>query len=133
MFTKEQLQGILLSLAKTEITVQRQESRDVGFAVRLAVHFRAKNLEFVEALQRTFLQYQIESNLRLHESKTRKQPILSVRKLESLLKLSDLIPMVPDALSQWDNFLQALEIVEHAEHLNQDGIQDIIDLKEGNK
>mgnify|MGYP003144629417 FL=1 len=69
MFTKEQLQGILLSLAKTEITVQRQESRDVGFTVRLAVHFRAKNLEFIEALQRTFLQSQIESNLRLHESK----------------------------------------------------------------
>ena len=76
---------------------------------------------------------QYQSNLRLHESKTRKQPILSVRKLESLLKLSDLIPMVPDALSQWDNFLQALEIVEHAEHLNQDGIQEIIELKEANK
>ena len=98
MFTKEQLQGILLSLAKTEITVQRQESRDVGFAVRLAVHFRAKNLEFVEALQRTFL-----------------------------------IPVIPDALGQWDNFLQALEIVEYGEHLNQDGIQEIIDLKEENK
>ncbi len=64
MFTKEQLQGILLSLAKTEITIQRQESRDVGFAVRLAVHFRANNIEFVEALHRTLLQYQIESNLR---------------------------------------------------------------------
>ena len=52
---------------------------------------------------------------------------MSVRKLESLLKLGDLIPVIPDALGQWDNFLQALEIVEYGEHLNQDGIQEIID------
>lgn len=58
---------------------------------------------------------------------------MSVRKLESLLKLGDLIPVIPDALGQWDNFLQALEIVEYGEHLNQDGIQEIIDLKEENK
>ena len=133
MFTKEQLQGILLSLAKTEITIQRNESRDVGFAVRLAVHFRANNVEFVEALHRTLLQYQIESNLRPEESKTRKHPILSVRKIEALLKLVDIVPVVPDALNQWDNFIQVLEIVEYGEHLNQDGIEEIIKLKEGNK
>ena len=133
MFTKEQLQGILLSLAKTEITIQRQESRDVGFAVRFAVHFRANNIEFVEALHRTLLQYQIENNLRPEESKTRKHPILSVRKIESLLKLIDLVPLLPDTLNQWDNFSQALEIVEHGGHLNQDGIEEIIELKEANK
>ena len=120
-------------MAKTEITIQRQESRDVGFAVRLAVHFRANNIEFVEALQRTLLQYQIECTLRPEESKTRKQPILSVRKVESLLKLVDIVPIVPDALNQWDNFSQVLEIVEHREHLNQDGIEEIIQLKEANK
>ena len=117
-------------MAKTEITIQREESRDVGFSVRLAVHFRASNLEFVEALQRTLLQYQIECSLRPEESKTRKYPILSVRKVESLLKLVDLIPMLPDVLNQWDNFSQALEIVEHREHLTQEGIEEIIQLKE---
>jgi len=123
----------LLCLAKTDITVQRDERRDVGFFVRLAVHFRANNIEFMDALHRTLLQYQIEGNLRLEESKNRRYPILSIRKVNSLLKLVDLIPLLPDVLNQWDNFSQALEIVEHDEHLTQEGIEEIIELKEVNK
>ena len=45
----------------------------------------------------------------------------------------DLVPLLPDTLNQWDNFSQALEIVEHGGHLNQDGIEEIIELKEANK
>lgn len=123
----------MLCLAKTDITVQRDERRDVGFFVRLAVHFRANNIEFMDALHRTLLQYQIEGNLRLEESKNRRYPILSIRKVNSLLKLVDLIPLLPDVLNQWDNFSQALEIVEHGEHLTQEGIEEIIELKEANK
>ena len=123
----------MLCLAKTDITVQRDERRDVGFFVRLAVHFRANNIEFMDALHRTLLQYQIEGNLRLEESKNRRYPILSIRKVNSLLKLVDLIPLLPDVLNQWDNFSQALEIVEHDEHLTQEGIEEIIELKEVNK
>jgi hypothetical protein len=123
----------LLCLAKTDITVQRDERRDVGFFVRLAVHFRANNIEFMDALHRTLLQYQIESNLKPEESKNRRHPILSVRKVDSLLKLVDLIPLLPDVLNQWDNFSQALEVVEYRGHLTQEGIEEIIELKEANK
>ena len=73
MLTREQLQGILLSLPKTEITVSRDERHIVVYAIRLRVHFRAE-LDILNAIDRTLLQYNISAKLKSVESKVRPRP-----------------------------------------------------------
>ena len=43
MFTKEQLQGILLSLPKCEIHINQANNIDIGYRVRLRINFRASS------------------------------------------------------------------------------------------
>jgi hypothetical protein len=128
VLTKEQLQGILLSLAKTEITVNRNESNIVGYTVRLRIHFRS-NLEFLTVIQRTLLQYGIECLLKETESKVRPRPILYVGKLHYINKLIDIVPKLPDHHNQWDGFKLATKIVLEGNHHTQEGIDDILRIK----
>ena len=128
MLTREQLQGVLLCLPKTEITVSRDERHIVGYAVRLRVHFRA-NLEMLEAIERTLMQYHIESKLKNVESKVRPRPILSVGKIENIKALCDLVPALPDCRGQWTDFKRAVDIVRNGEHYDQEGIDEILTIK----
>tara|TARA_Y100000296_G_C5145146_1_gene243265 strand:+ start:16 stop:411 length:396 start_codon:yes stop_codon:yes gene_type:complete len=128
MLTKEQLQGVLLSLAKTEITVNRNEENIVGYTVRLRVHFRS-NLEFLTAIQRTLLQYGIEGLLKETESKVRPRPILYIGKIHYVKLLSELIPDIPDHRNQWNGFKRAVDIVYNGGHHSQEGIDEILTIK----
>ena len=60
MYSKDQLIGILLSLAKTEIHVSKDDTTRIGYRVRLKVSFRG-HAEMLQAIQRTLLQHNIES------------------------------------------------------------------------
>jgi hypothetical protein len=128
MLTREQLQGVLLSLPKTEITVRRDERHIVGYAVRLGVHFRA-NENFLTAIHRTLHQYEIESKWKDVESKVRPKPIVSIRGVENLRKVCDLVPTLPDYRNQWDNFKQVVLLVENDDHYSQEGIDEILHIK----
>ena len=128
MLTKEQLQGVLLSLAKTEITVNRNEENIVGYTVRLRIHFRS-NLEFLTAVQRTLLQYGVESLLKEVESTVRPRPILYVGKIAYVKMLSELVPNLPDHRNQWTGFKQAVNVVYNGGHYSQEGIDEILRIK----
>ena len=122
MFTKEQLQGILLSLARPEVTFYRSDSNDAGQTIRLRVNFRAQS-DFLHAIERTLDQYQIEYVYRESEGANRNKPLLYVGRRKSLSRLSRLLPeLLPSSNNQWEPFLIALEKVIEGQHLTLDGM-----------
>ena len=56
MYSREQLQGILLTVARPEVTIYQSDRSKTGHTVRLRVMFRAK-CPFLIALQRKFEQF----------------------------------------------------------------------------
>ena len=53
MFTQEQLEGVIYSLAYPEIEITKDDRQSIGYRIRLRVNFRAKNNLFLLKLQRT--------------------------------------------------------------------------------
>ena len=129
MFTKEQLQGILLTLPKCEIHINQTKNIDIGYRVRLRVNFRATS-EFLLALQRTLTQYDIKSTYKDIEHKSRPKPILRVGGHKDVYLLSKLIPNLPDAKNEWSKNLEIIDIVSSGRHLELPGLERIFELKE---
>ena len=131
MFTEQQLQGILLGLGRFSVSVQRDEDRTVGYAIKPSIIFRFKDVSFGDALKRTFLQYEIRTNFKLRESKTRPHPILSITNLVSLFRMKDLqliFPMDKDGNVVF--FIEVLDRMELREHMTHEGVEAILELKE---
>ena len=61
MFTKEQLEGILVSLASPEVSIEKDSKQSIGYRIRLVVKVRAMNIEFLSTLQETLEEYGIDS------------------------------------------------------------------------
>ncbi len=54
MFSKENLEGIFLSLAKTEVSIERVDSSNIGYRVRLRVNLRSDSERFFTGIKRVF-------------------------------------------------------------------------------
>jgi len=129
MFTKEQLQGILLTLPKCEVHINQAKNIDIGYRVRLRINFRASS-DFLLALQRTLTQYEIKSTFKDIEHKSRPKPILRVGGHKDVYLLSKLIPDLPDAKNEWNRNLEIIDIVSNGQHLELSGLERIFELKE---
>jgi hypothetical protein len=128
MLTREQLQGVLLSGAKATFTVTYDERHTIGYAVRVGVYFRG-TMDFLVAVQRSLFQQGIESKLKDNESKTRRKPILSVRGVINCNKLCELVPNLPDAKDQWEDFISVVEICSNGKHQTQEGMDELFRIK----
>ena len=106
MYSKEQLQGIVLSLATPEITMfASNANKNVSHICRLRVVIRSTNSSLLEAIQRTLNQYMIKSVLKSQENKQRQRPILILGNKASLRKMIRLIPEeVPTSHKGWNFF-----------------------------
>ena len=131
MYSKEQLQGILLTVARPELTIYPSQANDVGHIIRLRVMFRAK-MNFIIALNRTFEQYNIVSNIKEIEGSNRKKPVLVVGRRLSIKNIISLIPEVPTSHADWTTFKEVLTRMDEGEHLEQEGMDEIILLVKGN-
>tara|TARA_R110002012_G_scaffold321991_1_gene553235 strand:- start:6357 stop:6770 length:414 start_codon:yes stop_codon:yes gene_type:complete len=127
MFSKEQLEGVLLTTARPEVTAYRSQSK-TGWTIRTRIMFRAKS-DFLIALQRKFEQLEINSILRQIEGVNRKAPVLIVGKQESINNLRNLMPKhTPCSHSSWELFDEVLVKMETKEHLEDDGMKRLIEL-----
>ena len=61
MFTNEQLEGIIVSLANPEISIERDDKQSIGYRIRLVVEVRATNIEFLSSVRDTLQEYGIDS------------------------------------------------------------------------
>ena len=62
MFSQENLEGIFLSLAKTEVSIERVDSSNIGYRVRLRVNLRSDSEQFLLGIKRSLLQHDIDFN-----------------------------------------------------------------------
>ena len=129
MLSREQLQGVLLSSARPELTIYRNEKKNLGYEVRTRVFFRADSAGFLGYVQGALQEENITSQYRLTESKVRPKPVLWVSGIVNLITLSRLVPDYPDAKNRWDYFKLALETIYEGEHNTQEGLDKLLQLK----
>ena len=132
MFTNEQLEGIIVSLANPEISIERDDKQSIGYRIRLRVHFRALNGAFLSALKETLEEAGIDSYYRQKEKESRPYPLLRITKSDNLINLFRLIPSeLEDVNNKFASFLEVLTIVSNKHHLTQKGFDRIIEIKQG--
>ena len=127
MYTREQLQGILLTVARPEVTIYRSDRSKTGYTLRVRVMFRA-NRNFLIALQRRFEQANIKSILRDSEGVNRDAPVLIVGKKESVNNLREIMPELPCSHSNWDKFDLVMRYINDELHLEQEHMDELIEL-----
>lgn len=129
MFTMEQLQGVLLTTARPEVTKYRSQSK-TGWTVRTRIMFRAK-WPFLIALQRKFEQFEIHSILRESEGVNRDGPVLIVGRHASISKLRGLMPKhIPCSHANWELFDTVITKIKDKEHLETEGMKRLRELLE---
>ena len=129
MYNENMLIGILLSISKMKLILQKREESSIGYEVRLNLVIRGQE-EFLKGIQRDLLMYyNIETNLRLKESKTRPRPILVIGKIKQLQRLVELVPNLPSANGEWPTFKECVEIVADKKHLRLEGLERIMQIK----
>lgn len=129
MYSKEQLEGILISGAKCEINVSRDLSASIGYRVRLRVNFRGKK-EYLLAIGRTLKQHNILAKFKEQEHKSRPRPILTVTGKAALYGLCNLVPDNIPHNNNWNIFKEARHIVHEVKgHQNSQGLDRILELK----
>tara|TARA_Y100001938_G_C8074754_1_gene425311 strand:+ start:668 stop:1087 length:420 start_codon:yes stop_codon:yes gene_type:complete len=132
MFSKENLEGIFLSLAKTEVSIERVDSSNIGYRVRLRVNLRSDSEPFLLGIKRSLLQHDIDSVYKQSEHKTRPRPILRIGGIKNLYKLCEIVsPELPDSKQEWKTFREAVSLVSNGEHLKLEGIEQLFRIKMG--
>jgi hypothetical protein len=125
MYTREQLQGILLTTARPEVTIYHSEKSKSGYTVRVRVMFRAK-WDFLNALQRTLNQRDVKSILREKEGSNRASPVLIVGQKIALINLRNLMPELPCSHSNWDKFDLVTDYLSEGLHLEDGGMDRLL-------
>jgi len=125
-----QLQGILLSLARPELTIYANEKKHIGYEIRMRIFFRAESMLFLEILRDSFQAFHVECKIKESESKIRPKPVLWISGINNLKTVGELLPAnLPGAKNQWDIFKDAIDIVFNGEHTTQDGLDRLLKLK----
>ena len=134
MFTKDEMKGIMM-FAQPVIQTGKDDKLKVGYYVRVSVVIRGELL-FLEAIERTLLQYQISCDLKEKESKSRPKPILTIKNLDRLTKLCQEFVLVNgvsilSAHGKWYNFIRVLELMNKRAHRTDAGFMEIISIAGG--
>jgi hypothetical protein len=130
MLSQEQLEGIFLAIGRPELTIYRNEKKHIGYEVRMRINVRANSFEFLEMIQELLAHNNVESNLKLSESKVRPKPILRVSGITNIIRLCELVPdNLPSSKSQWVTFKDAANVVYRGEHTTQEGLDYLLALK----
>jgi len=128
MYSREMLNGILLSLAKMDFIIERKKESKMGYVVRLGLSIRADE-DFLLGVQRSLLQHEITSSYKEKESKTRPRPILKIGGVKNLYKIVQMTPNLPDAKSEWTVLRELVDLLSNGEHRNANGLERIFELK----
>ncbi len=128
MYSKDMLIGILLSAGKLDFNIERANDAQIGYRVRVKIILRA-DLSFLIGVKRSLEQHQISSNLKEKESKTRPKPILKIGGIKNLYKITELVPVLPDAKGEWEVFRELVELISENKHRTSSGLDRILELK----
>lgn len=127
MFSREELGGIFLSIPTAEVSVVKANNMSTGYRVRLRVCIRGK-LDYLQAIQRSLLQSEIECVIKEKENKQRPKPILIISDKRSIEKVLSLVPNKPSNVN-WEIFDEIFVLFMWQKHLTQEGLDEILELK----
>lgn len=131
MIPEQSLIGILYSSTRLSVSITDRPSSKFGYQIRVSCSIR-DDIELLEAIQRTLLQDEIESNIKKIESKSYSKPVLKITGIDNIHKLllkicrQSSLPM----LSRWENFLLVVELIIAKKHYTEKGFDQILLLKE---
>lgn len=128
MYSKDMLIGILLSAGKLDFNIERANDAQIGYRVRIKIILRA-DLFFLIGVKRSLEQHQISSSLKEKESKTRPKPILKIGGIKNLYKITELVPVLPDAKGEWEVFRELVDLISENKHRTSSGLDRIFELK----
>lgn len=128
MYSKDMLIGILLTAGKLDFNIERASDSQIGYRVRVKIIIRAEE-SFLKAVRRTLLQHEITSYYKEKESKTRPKPILKIGGIKNLYKLTELVPVLPDAKEEWEVFRELVDLISENKHRTSSGLDRIFELK----
>ena len=130
MYSKEQLEGLLLGKMKLEILAFENKNNTLGYGVKLGIKIRGE-YDFLEMVsQAILLHWGISLPVKEQENSTRKSPVISTQKLKYIEALLDCIPDLPDSKGELGMFREVFEIVINGEHKFQEGFDAILEIKE---
>jgi hypothetical protein len=129
MYNRDILVGILLSLGRTDVLIERVSNSTIGYRTRIRVVIRG-DFEFLRAIERSLAQHDISSRVYEAESAGRPRPILRISGNINLFKLMALIPdYLPDSKGELKMFREVVNIVANKEHLTLDGFNRILEIR----
>jgi len=128
MYSKDMLIGILLSSGKLDFNIERVKDSQIGYRIRVKIILRAEE-PFLRAVERTLLQHEIISSYKEKESKTRPKPVLKIGGIKNLYKLTQLVPVLPDAKDEWGIFRELVSLISENKHRTSSGLDRIFELK----
>ena len=122
MYTKDEMKGILMCLGKPFTAIYGSEDKTI---IRTQIIVRGRK-EFLEALQETMKQYEIESNYQ----KSNSGSLITIAKRDSLYRILDLWDELPNIFPKgnehhWKLLKEFLEEVKNDTHLNDDGVSEL--------
>jgi len=132
LIPEQSLIGILYSSTKLSVSISDRESSKFGYQVRVSCSIR-DDIELLEAIRRTLLQYEIESVIKKKESKSYSKPVLKITGIDNIHKLVLKIwnqPPTTPCLKRWENFLLIIELIRNKKHYTEKGFDQILLLKE---
>ena len=130
MLSQDELRGIFLSHPTAEINISKDVNTNVGYRVRLRVSIRG-NERYVYAIHRSLLQYEINSKIKNVESNKRPRPILYITGLSNLETMYETFSLHSNTSNvNWNPFAQVMWMVRQEQHLTQDGLDNILRIKD---
>jgi hypothetical protein len=120
MLSQDELRGIFLSHPTAEINISKDVNTNVGYRVRLRV-----------SIHRSLLQYEINSKIKKLESNKRPRPILYITGLSNLETMYETFSLHSNTSNvNWNPFAQVMWMVRQEQHLTQDGLDNILRIKD---
>ncbi len=121
--------GIFIGVANCDVRIESDYRSTLGYQVRPKIQIRGE-LDFLNQIKRTLLQYNVKCHIKERESKLRQKPILTISRIKDLVIISNIIPPeYSDARNQWPDFRTVINIMNDKRHLSLSGLDEILKIK----
>ena len=129
MFNLDMVRGMLLAIARPELTIYQNEKKNIGYEIRIRINVRADSRGFLEEINRVLLENNIICKVKYIESKIRPKPILWISGIRNIVTMCTLLENEMASKADWRMFSMAADIIYHDKHNTQDGLDELLRLK----
>lgn len=119
MYTKGQVEGILIFTARPTFKIVNSSSHKNGWVPRYHIALRVVE-RFIEPVRQS-LSY-LDIHTRRERERTRHTDTIFITRRESIRKVTEMIPInAVNRSSDWEKFVKLMEMIDEKIHLKDDG------------